>query len=76
MAVVSKHVCSNKLVEAENKYSSTYHRPIIIKIADFQPGMYIEYSVEHNNKDPRFKVRKENTKILKYLGKGLHCKLV
>ena len=36
-----------------------------MKPADVQPGMYIDYGKEHNNKDLKFKVG-NHMRILKY----------
>ena len=33
-----------------------YHRTIKIKFADDQPGIYIDYGIKHNEKDPKLKV--------------------
>ena len=56
MTEVSKNMYINKLDEIVDKYNNTYHRTIKMKPADVQPGVYINYGVEHNDKDPKFKV--------------------
>ena len=56
MTAASKIVYINKLDEIVDKYNNTYHRTIKMKPADVQPGVYINYDVEHNGKDPKFKV--------------------
>ena len=38
-----------------NKYN-TYHRAIKMKPTDIKSSTYIDFDVEHNDKDPKFKV--------------------
>ena len=56
MTVVSKNVCIGRLDEIVDKYSKTYHRAINMKPLDVKVDTYIDYGVEHNGKDPKFKV--------------------
>ena len=53
---ISKSVYIDKLDEIVYKYSNTYHKQIKMKPAVVQPGTYIDYVVENNDKDPKFKV--------------------
>ena len=46
----------DKLDEIVDRYNNTYHRTIKMNPAKYNPGMYILYGVEHNNKDAKFKV--------------------
>ena len=39
-----------------DKYNSTYHTPIKMKPIDVKSNSYAEYSVESNEKDPKFPV--------------------
>ena len=55
----------SKLDEIVDKYSKTYHRTIRIKPAGVKSGTYIRYGVEHNDKDPKFKVG-NHVRISKY----------
>ena len=56
MTVVSKNVCIGRLDEIVDKYNKTYHRAINMKPIDVKVDTYIDYSVEHNGKNPKFKV--------------------
>ena len=53
---VSENVYINKLDKIEDKYNNTYHKTIKMKSAKVKSGTYIEYGVEHNDKDTKFKV--------------------
>ena len=55
----------SKLDEIVDKYSKTYHRTIRIKPVGVKSGTYIRYGVEHNDKDPKFKVG-NHVRISKY----------
>ena len=55
MTVVSKNVYIDKLDEIIDKYNKIY-RTIKMKPAGVKVGTYIYYGVEHNKKDPKFKV--------------------
>ena len=55
MTVVSKNVYVDKLDEVVDKYNKTY-RTIKVKLADVKLGTYIDYGVEHNDKDPNSKL--------------------
>ena len=54
VTVVSKNV-HNKLDEILGKYN-TYCKAIRMKPADVKSGAYIEYGIQHHDKDPKFKV--------------------
>ena len=45
----------DKLDDIVNKYN-TYHRTIKMKPTDVKSSTYIDFDVEHNDKDPKFKV--------------------
>lgn len=54
MTAISKNLYINKPDEIIGKYNNTYHRTIRMK--PVQPGIYVDYGVEHNDRDPKFKV--------------------
>ena len=59
------------------KYNNICHRAIKMEPVNVKSGTCIDYDVEHNDEDPKFKVGDhENVKIQKYFCKGLHSKLV
>ena len=47
------------------KHTKKQNKKIKNKTSDIKPGMYIEYGVEHNDKDPQFKVG-DNVRKSKY----------
>ena len=56
MTAVSKNMYFNKLDEIADQYNKIYHRTIKMKPADVKVDTYIDYGVDHNKKDPKFKV--------------------
>ena len=54
----------DRLDEIVDNCNKTY-RIIKMKPDDVQPSIYIEYGVEHNDKDPKFKVG-DNVRRSKY----------
>ena len=50
-----KKQLTNTTNEIVNKYSNTYHKTIGVKPAVVELVMRIEYSLEHNDQDPKFK---------------------
>ena len=42
-----------KLDNIVNEYNNTYHRTTKMKPVDFKDNMYIDFSKENNNKDPK-----------------------
>ena len=56
ITAVSKKVYINMLNEIIDKYNNTYHRTIRMKSTNVKSGPYIEHCVEHNDKDPNFKI--------------------
>ena len=57
MTAMPRNVYSNKLNEIVDKDNNAY-RAIKMKLADVDPGMYIDYYFEHNGKDPKFELCK------------------
>lgn len=86
--IICTNVYINKLDEIADKNSKTYHRLITMKAAVVKWGTYIEYGVEHNDKDLKLITMWEyqNTRIFLQrdklqvgLGKSLcsrHCKIL
>ena len=65
LTVVSKNVyIDDKLDEIVDKYYKT-DRTIKVKLAEVRSGTYTDYVVEHNDKDPKFKVD-DDVRISKY----------
>ena len=64
MAVVSKHVYIERLDDIVDKYNKTY-RTIKKQPVNIQPGTCIDYGVEHNDKDPKFKISDHEYQITK-----------
>ena len=56
MTSVSKNVCTNKLDNMVNKYDSTYHSAIKMKSVDVKSCTYIDFGIENNCKNSKFKV--------------------
>ena len=56
MTAVSKNVYINKLDKLVDKYKKTYLETIKMKPVDVQLRKCIEYGVERNDKNPKFKV--------------------
>ena len=54
MTAVSKNV--DKLDEIVNTFNNTYHITRKMKPADDQRSKFIDYGVEYNDKDPKFKI--------------------
>ena len=65
MAAVSKSVYFDVLDDIIDNYNNTFRRIIGMKSIDVKCGSYAEYSVDSNEKDPKFKVR-DHIRILKY----------
>ena len=55
MTVVSKMFTSINRIK-QLRIQQKHHETIKLKPADVQPGMYVEYDVECNDKVPKFKV--------------------
>ena len=51
-----KNCVHQKVDESVDKYNKTYHGTMGMKPPDVQPGIYIEYVIEHNKKDSKLKV--------------------
>ena len=53
MTSIPKNICINKLDEIVNKYNSTDHSAIKMKLVHVKSSTYIDFS---NKEDPKFKV--------------------
>ena len=56
---------NDKLDEMINEYDNTYHRTIKRKPINVDSSIYIYFSVEYDNKNPKFEVQ-NRIKIPKY----------
>ena len=56
MTSVSKNVYIDKLDDIVSKYNNTYRRTIKMKPADIMFSTYIDFSIENNDKDSKFKI--------------------
>ena len=56
MTSISKNDYIDKLDNRVNKYNSTYHSTIKIKLFDVKSNKYINSSKEINDEDPEFKI--------------------
>ena len=65
MIAVSKNVYLDKFDDIVNKYSNIYHTKTKMKTADVRSGMYVDWSFENREKDPKFKVG-DSVRISKY----------
>ena len=65
MKDVSKKCFFDVLNDSLDKYNSKYHGTIKMKLIDVKPDSYAKYSVESNEKDPKFKVAGD-VRISKY----------
>ena len=55
----------DKLDDIVKEYSNTYHTSIKMKPVDVKNNTYIDFKIEINNKDPKFKVG-DHVRISKY----------
>ena len=56
VTAVSKSVYFDVLVDVVDKYNKIYHITIKMKPIDVKLNSYVEYNVDSNEKDPKFKV--------------------
>ena len=71
------NVYIDKLDDIDNKYNNTYHNTIKMKPVDVKSIIYIDFGIENNDKDSKFKVG-NHARISKYINifaKGLRPKL-
>ena len=65
MTLLAKNVYIDNLADIINKYNNTYHSKIKMKPVDVNSRTYIDFGIEHNEKDPKFKVG-DHVRISKY----------
>ena len=65
MTALSKNVYFDVLDDIVDKYNNTYHKTIKKKPIDVKSDSYAEYSVDFNDKDPKFKIG-DHVRISKY----------
>ena len=56
MTAVSKNVCFDVLNDIVDKYNNTYRRTIKMNPINVKLNSFTEYSVDSNEKDPKFKI--------------------
>ena len=56
MTVTSKNVCLKKVDNIVNKYNQKFQRTIKMKPKDFRSITYIDFDLENNDYDAKFKV--------------------
>ena len=65
MASKSKDVSIDKVNDIVDEYNNTYHRTIKMRAIDVKTSTNIDFGVENNDKDPKFKVG-DHIRISKY----------
>ena len=65
---MSKNVYCDILNDIINKYNNTFHTTIKMKPTDVKSDSYLQYNVDSNDKNPKFKTG-DNVKISKYKNK-------
>ena len=53
---VEKYIYTDKLADVVNEYNNTYHSTIKVKPANLKSSTYSDFSVENNDKYPKFEV--------------------
>ena len=65
MTAILKNFYIDELDDIVNEYNNTFHRTIKMKPGDVKDNIYINFGIEVNDKDPKFKVR-DHVRISKY----------
>ena len=65
MISVAQNVYTDKFIDVSNKYKNTYHNTIKMKPLDVKSNTYIDFGVENNDKDSKFKVEDHVTFLKK-----------
>ena len=72
MTSISKIVCFDVLDDIVKNYNNSYHETIKMKPIDVKNNPFVEYNLESNEKDPKFKVN-DHVRISKiYLLKDMY----
>ena len=53
---VEKYIYTDKLADVVNEYNNTYHSTIKVKPANLKSSTYSDFSIENNDKYPKFEV--------------------
>ena len=65
MTSISKNVYIDKLDGTVHKYNNKKHRTIKMKPIDVKENTYIDFAIEINDNDPKFKVD-DHVRVSKY----------
>ena len=65
MTSVLKNVYIDKLADIVNKYNNTCHSTIKMKPTDVKSSTYVNFKMENNKGDPKFKIA-DRVRILEY----------
>ena len=55
MTLILKNAYIDKLDDILNECKDSYHRTIKMKPIDVRSGNYVEYNINSNDKDPKFR---------------------
>ena len=55
MTLILKNAYIDKLDDIVKEYKDSYHRTIKMKPIDVRSGNYVEYNINSNDKDPKFR---------------------
>ena len=55
MTLILKNAYIDKLDDIVKEYKDSYHRTIKMKPIDIRSGNYVEYNINSNDKDPKFR---------------------
>ena len=72
MTLLAKNVYVNNLADIVRKYNNTYHNTIKMKPVNVKISTYIDFGIENNEKDPKFKVG-DHVRISKYKNIFAEC---
>ena len=72
MTLLAKNVYVNNLADIVKKYNNTYHNTIKMKPVNVKISTYIDFGIENNEKDPKFKVG-DHVRISKYKNIFAEC---
>ena len=65
MTSISKNAYIDKIDDIVNQYNNTYHCAIKMKPVDVESNMYMDFGIQNNEEDPKFKVD-DQVRISKY----------
>ena len=67
MTAISKNVYFDVLDDIVDEFNNTYHKTIKMNPIDVGDDSFAEYNEESYEKDPKFKVSRQDFKLQKYL---------